>query len=42
MDITVTYKGTIKGDELNLTRTVGDYGTEQIVAKRTPPEKAKP
>jgi hypothetical protein len=42
MDITVTYKGTIKGDELNLTRTVGDYGTEQIVAKRTPAEKAKP
>jgi hypothetical protein len=42
MDITVTYKGTIKGDELNLTRTVGDYGAAQITAKRSPAEAGKP
>ncbi|MEO7411908.1 MAG: hypothetical protein ABIZ81_01005 [Opitutaceae bacterium] len=34
MDITVTYAGKITGDEIKLTRTVGDFGTEQLVAKR--------
>lgn len=33
-EITVTYSGKIAGDEMKLTRVVGDYGTEQLVAKR--------
>ena len=33
-DITVTYTGKISGDEMKLTRVVGDFGTEQLVAKR--------
>ena len=33
-EITVTYKGKIKGDEMTLTRNVGDFGSEQLVAKR--------
>jgi hypothetical protein len=32
--ITITYAGTLSGDELKLTRTVGDFGTEQLTAKR--------
>ncbi|MEO6993901.1 MAG: hypothetical protein ABI273_09750 [Lacunisphaera sp.] len=34
MDITVTYTGKLSGDEMKLTRVVGDFGTEQLVAKR--------
>lgn len=34
MDIPVTYTGKIAGDEMKLTRVVGDFATEQIVAKR--------
>ena len=34
MTIKVTYKGTISGDEIKFTRTVGDFGSEDIVAKR--------
>lgn len=34
-EIVVTYSGTIAGDEMKLTRQVGDIATEQIVAKRT-------
>lgn len=33
-EITVTYSGKISGDEMKLARTVGDFGTEQLVAKR--------
>jgi len=33
--ITVTYTGKISGDEMKLTRQVGDFATEQIVAKRS-------
>jgi len=33
-DLTITYAGKIKGDEMSLTRTVGEFGTEEIVAKR--------
>jgi hypothetical protein len=34
MEIVVTYTGKLAGDELKLTRTVGDFGTESLVAKR--------
>jgi hypothetical protein len=32
--ITITYSGTLAGDELKLTRVVGTFGTEQLTAKR--------
>lgn len=32
--ITITYSGTLTGDELKLTRNVGDFGSEQLTAKR--------
>ncbi len=41
MSTLITYVGTIAGDELKLTRTVGDFGVEKIVAKRVKAE-AKP
>ena len=34
MTMKVTYKGTINGDEIKFTRTVGDFGSEDFVAKR--------
>jgi len=34
MEITITYTGRVKGDEIHLTRKVGDFATEEIVAKR--------
>lgn len=40
-EIVVTYTGKISGDEMKLTRVVGDFGTEQLVAKRVKAE-AKP
>lgn len=42
MDLVVTYSGKISGDEMKLTRVVGDIATEQIVAKRAKAEDAKP
>ena len=33
-EIRIEYKGTLAGDELKLTRTVGDFATETLVAKR--------
>ena len=33
-EITIKYSGTLAGDELKLTRVVGDFGTEQLTAKR--------
>jgi hypothetical protein len=30
----IVCKGTLNGDEIKLTRTVGDYGTTETVAKR--------
>jgi hypothetical protein len=30
----IEYKGKVNGDEIQMTRQVGDFGTEQIVAKR--------
>ncbi|HEX2854823.1 MAG TPA: alpha-L-fucosidase [Opitutaceae bacterium] len=37
MELRVTYVGKLAGDELKLTRTVGDFATEQLVAKRVAP-----
>lgn len=34
MDFVISYKGKLSGDEMKLTRVVGDFGTEDIVAKR--------
>lgn len=42
MDIPVTYTGKIAGDEMKLTRVVGDFATEQIVAKRAKMDPVKP
>lgn len=42
MTIRVTYTGRITGDELKLTRQVGEFATEQVVAKRVKAEAAKP
>lgn len=33
-DITIAYHGTLVGDELKLERNVGEFGTEQLTAKR--------
>jgi hypothetical protein len=32
--IRIEYKGTVKGDEIAFTRRVGDFATEELVAKR--------
>lgn len=32
--IAILYSGTLAGDELKLTRVVGDFGSEQLTAKR--------
>jgi hypothetical protein len=39
MEITITYTGKIKGDEIRMTRKVGDIATEEVVAKRVKDEK---
>ncbi len=41
-EISITYTGKITGDEMKLTRQVGDFATEQIVAKRVKAPEAKP
>lgn len=33
--VRIEYKGTVAGDEIKFTRQVGDFATEQLVAKRT-------
>ena len=33
-DIRIEYKGKISGDEIKFTRQVGDFATEELVAKR--------
>jgi hypothetical protein len=33
-EVAITYTGTIAGDEITFTRKVGDFATEQLVAKR--------
>jgi hypothetical protein len=40
-DLRIEYTGKLAGDELKLTRKVGDFGTEEIVAKRVKDEPAK-
>ena len=40
-EITIAYSGTLAGDELKLTRNVGEFGTEQLTAKRAPAAPAK-
>ena len=45
VDLVITYKGKISGDEMKLTRVVGDIATEEIVAKRVrtePTPESKP
>jgi hypothetical protein len=34
--LAITYTGKLSGDEMKLTRQVGDFGSEEIVAKRVP------
>ncbi len=34
--LTITYKGKISGNEMKLTRQVGEFATEELVAKRVP------
>ena len=38
--LTITYSGKVEGDEMKLTRQVGDFGSENIVAKRASTAKA--
>jgi hypothetical protein len=40
-ELTITYSGTLAGDELKLTRVVGEFGTEQLTAKRAAESAAK-
>ena len=40
-EITITYSGTLAGDEMKLTRTVGQFGTEELTAKRATAAPAK-
>jgi hypothetical protein len=40
-EITITYTGTLSGDELKLERKVGDVATEQLTAKRAGAAPAK-
>jgi hypothetical protein len=40
-EITITYSGTLAGDELKLERKVGEFGTEQLTAKRAGATPAK-
>lgn len=35
-EVTIAYHGTLTGDELKLTRNVGDFASEQLTAKRAP------
>jgi hypothetical protein len=41
-ELIITYTGKIAGDELKLTRKVGDFATEELVAKRVKDTEAKP
>ena len=33
-EVSITYTGTVAGDEIKFTRKVGDFATEELVAKR--------
>jgi hypothetical protein len=39
MDLVITYSGKISGDQMDLKRVVGEFATEQLVAKRVTPSK---
>jgi hypothetical protein len=39
--MTITYSGTLVGDELKLTRVVGSFGSEDLTAKRAAASPAK-
>jgi hypothetical protein len=41
-DLRIEYKGEVSGDEIKFTRKVGDFATEQFVAKRVKETGAKP
>ena len=41
-EILITYTGKLADDEMKLTRNVGDFATEQIVARRVKAPEAKP
>ena len=34
MDLKITYKGKVTGEEIKFTRQVGEYGAEEFIAKR--------
>lgn len=38
MELAISYRGTLAGDELKLTREVGEFATEQLTAKRAKTE----
>ena len=40
-ELTITYSGTLAGDEMKLTRTVGQFGTEELTARRAAAAPAK-
>jgi len=40
-ELTITYSGTLVGDEIKLTRNVGQFGTEELTAKRAAAAPAK-
>ena len=40
--IRIDYHGKVTGDEMKLTRQVGDFATEEVVAKRLKEEPSKP
>jgi hypothetical protein len=35
--VPITYRGVLAGDQINFVRKVGDFGTEELVAKRQKP-----
>ncbi len=39
--LVIKYTGTLSGDEIKLTRVVGDFGSEQLTAKRAAAAAAK-
>jgi uncharacterized protein len=41
-EIRIEYKGKISGDEIKMTRHVGDFATEELVAKRVKESDTKP
>jgi hypothetical protein len=38
MELVITYSGKIEADQMDLKRVVGDFATEQIIAKRGKPQ----